>query len=695
MGRAPKVGDGDIFDKKWDAPSAEDALSAEERAAAEKLLYTKETWEDPTTRDIAVSNVVGVDGTPTEVHVPAGAVDFKMSFSTGGDLGVQFEIFPLCGDWMRHLHTEILEKGADDKLTPLASPRVSLPTGVSLTGKSAVSLTSEDFARDSIEALEKESWGGRPGSGPFWAGARAAIEPAVDFPKSGWEFCSGPGPHTDENGEPITNPYGVFLEAGCNRFPYLWNGEEFRGDGTIPGTEWTPTICLESDNVHGTITLPGATSRGFGIKMHTLAMTMPHDHRRRTDDADGHKHNSECKKIAEEECMADAECKWEAGECVTALSDTDHLDFHATYKYVVEEGGMCAATYAAAVASHSVAFPPREPYMQPRTPPALTTGFEAMRMTVDTMVLPWLPDARSGLEDLTAYLRALLPSRIDDVFDLNVLTYNVINGLVTPYGFVSVTPYGFVTPPLTFPKSIPGADGLESVYRSLGVAPVDIDALLDPAACPDPTECAPAKLSAKYVSDFIAAMFADIQKGAVGQCDCETACAPLTSFQPDSFKTYYDEAVPPQWIWEPGLALQPGALPCRAIPVEGNTNDGYTILGAEDVEVYLMAGTPIPVVYQCPADGGYFPIMTASLEKPHTLMKDHLQWYKFSKATSEFEPVNQAPEEFGQCVAACEASKTGYGSFETAFVSRCAEQAMQKLFVVERTRQQRLSDAGN
>jgi hypothetical protein len=332
-----------------------------------------------------------------------------------------------------------------------------------------------------------------------------------------------------------------------------------------------------------------------------------------------------------------------------------------------------------------------------------------------------LTDALTRLEHLTAYLRALLPSRIDDCFgaicniqlngapavpdQLNVLMLNVINGLVTPYvgdGFASElsaalggTPLDDVKLSDAFPKSIPGADGLESVYRSLGVAPVDIDALLDPAACPDPTECAPAKLSAKYVSDFIAAMFADIQKGAVGQCDCETACAPLTSFQPDSFKTYYDEAVPPQWIWEPGLALQPGALPCRAIPVEGNTNDGYTILGAEDVEVYLMAGTPIPVVYQCPADGGYFPIMTASLEKPHTLMKDHLQWYKFSKATSEFEPVNQAPEEFGQCVAACEASKTGYGSFETAFVSRCAEQAMQKLFVVERTRQQRLSDAGN
>ena len=120
---------------------------------------------------------------------------------------------------------------------------------------------------------------------------------------------------------------------------------------------------------------------------------------------------------------------------------------------------------------------------------------------------------------------------------------------------------------------------------------------------------------------------------------------------------------------------------------------------ASDARPAAPAPTPhsplLQVVYQCPADGGYLPIMTASLEKPHTLMKDHLQWYKFSKATSEFEPVNQAPEEFGQCVTACEASKTGYGSFETAFVSRCAEQAMQKLFVVELTRQQRLSEAGN
>jgi hypothetical protein len=455
--------------------------------------------------------------------------------------------------------------------------------------------------------------------------------------------------------------------------------------------------------------------------MHTLAMTMPHDHRRRTDDADGHKHNSECKKIAEEECMADAECKWEAGECVTALSDTDHLDFHATYKYVVEEeGGMCAATYAAAVASHSVVFPPREPYMQPRTPPALTTGFEAMRMIVDmfsglTFENRRLTDALTRLEHLTAYLRALLPSRIDDCFgaicniqlngapavpdQLNVLMLNVINGLVTPYvgdGFASElsaalggTPLDDVKLSDAFPKSIPGADGLESVYRSLGVAPVDIDALLDPAACPDPTKCTPAKLRAKYVSDFIAAMFADIQKVAVGQCDCETACAPLTSFQPDSFKTYYDQHVPPQWIWEYNTDLNRNALligntpACRAITVKGNTNDGYTILDGKPADA--------TVVYQCPADGGYLPIMTATY-KPHTLMKDHLQWYKFSKAEGEFEPVKQAPEAFGQCVAACEASKTGYGTVETEFVSRCADQAMHKLFAVEL---QRLSDAGN
>merc|ERR1719409_2486543 len=154
--------------------------------------------------------------------------------------------------------------------------------------------------------------------------------------------------------------------------------------------------------------------------------------------------------------MADAECKWEAGECVTALSDTDYLDFHATYKYVVEEeGGMCAATYAAAVASHSVVFPPREPYMQPRTPPALTTGFEAMRMHVDMFSGLTFENRRltGGGWRLTAYLRALLPSRIDDddVFDLDVLMLNVINGLVTPYV----------------------GDGFESVFRALGVPPVD------------------------------------------------------------------------------------------------------------------------------------------------------------------------------------------------------------------------------
>ena len=100
----------------------------------------------------------------------------------------------------------------------------------------------------------------------------------------------------------------------------------------------------------------------------------------------------------------------------------------------------------------------------------------------------------------------------------------------------------------------------------------------------------------------------------------------------------------------------------------------------------------LQVVYQCPADGGYLPIMSTAYDN-HKLMKDHLQWFKFSKAKSLFEPVNQAPEEFGQCVTACEASKTGYGTFATSFVSRCADQAMHKLFVV--ARQQRLSDAGN
>jgi hypothetical protein len=391
---------------------------------------------------------------------------------------------------------------------------------------------------------------------------------------------------------------------------------------------------------------------------------------------------------------------------------------------------MCAATYAAAVASHSVVFPPREPYMQPRTPPALTTGFEAMRMIVDMFSGLTFENrrltARTGYEDLVAYLRALLPSRIeaglDDFDDLgeNILL-NVINGLVKPYvgdGFASVHSAAWGGMPLTprpsflaptpslgdvklsdaFPKSIPGADGLESVFRALGVPPVDIDALLAPEECPDPTKCTAAKLRAKYVSDFIAAMFADILKGAVGQCDCETACAPLTSFQPDSFKTYYDQAVPPQWIWEYNADLNSdGIIPerypsdelpaCRAIPVEGNADDGYTILDAEEA-------ADATVVYQCPADGGYLPIMTATYT-PHTLMKDHLQWYKFSKAKREFEPVKQAPEAFGQCVTACEASKTGYGTFETEFVSRCADQAMHKLFAVELARQQRLSEAGN
>jgi hypothetical protein len=287
-----------------------------------------------------------------------------------------------------------------------------------------------------------------------------------------------------------------------------------------------------------------------------------------------------------------------------------------------------------------------------------------------------------------------------------------------------------------FPKSIPGADGLESVFRALGVPPVD------PLSSDDV-----AGLRKKYVSDFITAMFADIQKVAVGQCDCETACAPLTSFQPDSFKTYYDQAVPPQWIWEYNADLNSdGIIPnhpsselpaCRAIPVEGNADDGYTILDAEEAAdatdkdtdtFWTTCGSPPAgkqfttctnqigneytctektvcrpadcatkcfedsdeVVYQCPADGGYLPIMTATY-KPHTLMKDHLQWYKFSKAKREFEPVKQAPEAFGQCVAACEASKTGYGTFATSFVSRCADQAMHKLFVV--ARQQR--DAEN
>jgi hypothetical protein len=112
MGRSPKATP--ISDKAWAALSGAKVLvdqewngeyaPGSEKAAAKTLKYTEETWDDPTTRDIAVSNVVGVDGTPTEVHVPAGAVDFKMSFSTGGALGVQFEIFPLCGDWMPHLH---------------------------------------------------------------------------------------------------------------------------------------------------------------------------------------------------------------------------------------------------------------------------------------------------------------------------------------------------------------------------------------------------------------------------------------------------------------------------------------------------------------------------------------------------------------------------------------------------------------
>ena len=257
-----------------------------------------------------------------------------------------------------------------------------------------------------------------------------------------------------------------------------------------------------------------------GIKMHTLPMTMPHEHRRRTEEAHGHKHNSECQKIEEEECKADAECKWEAGECVTALSDTDHLDFHATYKYVVEEGGMCAATYAAAVASHSVAFPPREPYMQPET---LTTGFEAMRKGFEAL---------SDGADLTAYLRAVLPSWILDA-DLDGLISLVIDGLVKPY--IEETEW---------PRAGPL---LATVVRSLGVPPVDIDDLLNSDTNSDDL----ATWRAKYASDFMAAMFADIQKGAVGQCDCETACAPLTSFQPDSFKSYGIGLVPPQWIWFP------------------------------------------------------------------------------------------------------------------------------------------------
>ena len=119
------------------------------------------------------------------------------------------------------------------------------------------------------------------------------------------------------------------------------------------------------------------------------------------------------------------------------------------------------------------------------------------------------------------------------------------------------------------------------------------------------------------------------------------------------------------------------------------------VASASDARPAAPAPTPhsplLQVVYQCPADGGYLPIMSTAYDN-HKLMKDHLQWFKFSKAKSLFEPVNQAPEEFGQCVTACEASKTGYGIPATSFVSRCADQAMHKLFVVAR---QRLSDAGN
>ena len=260
MGRAPKAGDKDIFDQEWDD------LSDGQREAAETLKYTKETWEDPTTGAIAVSNVVGVDGTPTEVHVPAGAVDFKMSFSTGGALGVQFEIFPLCGDWMRHLHTEILKKGADDKL---ASATPLFPDD-SLTYKSTAAGTDPiKVARDSIEALYHESWGGRPGSGLFF-GESDGLGPGGT--PAWWEYCFGPGPHRDGP----ANPYGVFLDAGCQPFPYFsrsYISDDIRADrwDFLDGKEWRgrsdpqyQTICLDSDNLHGTIQVSGANSRGFG-----------------------------------------------------------------------------------------------------------------------------------------------------------------------------------------------------------------------------------------------------------------------------------------------------------------------------------------------------------------------------------------------------------------------------------------------
>ena len=414
------MGAKDIFVKEWDD------LSDDQRAAAETLGYTKETWEDPTTGAIAVSNVVGVDGTPTEVHVPAGAVDFKMSFSTGGALGVQFEIFPLCGDWMRHLHTEILEKGADDKLAS-ATP---LFPDVSLTYKSTAAGTDPiNIARDSIEALEHESWGGRPGSGPFFGeGGGRPREEGVSrgTPASYGSTASAPARtgmartrmvlvwekdarHSRTSHEPVY----VFLEAGCNRIPISWTGRSSMEPGRQrPASDHLP----RSDNVHGTIQVSGANSRGFGAPPPArrarprLRNTHPAPRRRPARHQDAHPaddhaartppaHRGGCgtatsttrsaRKIEEKECKADAECKWEADKCVTALSDTDHLDFHATYKYVVEEGGMCAATYAAAVASHSVAFPPREPYMPPpplyaaSTPRLPAAGFEAMRKMID------------------------------------------------------------------------------------------------------------------------------------------------------------------------------------------------------------------------------------------------------------------------------------------------------------------------
>ena len=183
---------------------------------------------------------------------------------------------------------------------------------------------------------------------------------------------------------------------------------------------------------------------------------------------------------------------------------------------------------------------------------------------------------REGLDDVVQKLGAIGDAaRKGYSWDMLL---NVINGLVAPYMGDGTIKLSAVSPTSTITLS----DGLASVFRALGVTPVDIDALLDPTGCDDEAKCTPAKLRAKYVSDFIAAMFADIQKGAVGQCDCETACAPLTSFQPDNFKTYYDEAVPPQWIWEGIEDTRSDEFPaCRAITAKA-TNDGYEILDEEE-----------------------------------------------------------------------------------------------------------------